>query len=51
MRICIDLDGVICQLKQPGQTYSELEPIAMAAQRLRELRKAGHYIILLTAGT
>jgi capsule biosynthesis phosphatase len=49
MRICIDLDGVVCRLKQSGQSYADLEPIPGAVDRLRSLRKAGHYIILFTA--
>ena len=49
MRICVDLDGVICELKQPGQEYADLRPVAGAAERLRELRRAGHYIIVMTA--
>lgn len=49
MRICIDLDGVICQLRQPGQSYAELEPVPGAVEKLRALRKAGHYLIIATA--
>ncbi len=49
MRICIDLDGVICQLRRPGQDYAVLEPVPGAVERLRELRSAGHYIIVCTA--
>lgn len=49
MRICIDLDGVICQLRQPGQAYSELTPVPGAVEKLRSLRRAGHYIIISTA--
>lgn len=49
MRICIDLDGVVCQLKKSGQSYAELEPVDGAVERLASLRAAGHYIILYTA--
>ena len=49
MRICIDLDGVVCRLKEPGQSYAELEPVPGALEALRALREAGHYIILYTA--
>ena len=49
MRICIDLDGVICRLREPGQEYADLEPVAGAVERLRELRAAGHYLIIYTA--
>jgi capsule biosynthesis phosphatase len=49
VRICIDLDGVICALRAPGQTYADVEPIPGAAERLRSLRAAGHYVIIQTA--
>lgn len=49
MRICIDLDGVICRLREPGQEYADVEPVAGAVERLRELRAAGHYLIIYTA--
>jgi capsule biosynthesis phosphatase len=49
MRICIDLDGVICRLREPGQQYADLEPIPGAVEKLRSLRAAGHYIIIATA--
>ena len=49
MRICIDLDGVICELKTEGQNYSELSPVPGAGDSIKKLRLAGHYIILHTA--
>ena len=49
MRIAVDLDGTLCPIKLPHQSYSDLEPLPGAAQSLRELRSAGHYIIILTA--
>lgn len=49
MRICIDLDGVICELRQPGQRYSDLKPVAGAAEKLQSLRRAGHEVIVHTA--
>ena len=49
MRICIDIDGVVCRLRKAGQTYAELEPIPGAVERLRSLKAAGHYLIFFTA--
>lgn len=49
MRICIDLDGVICRLREPGQTYADLEPVDGAVDKVRALRAAGHYVIIFTA--
>ena len=49
MRLCIDLDGVVCELRKPGQTYAQLKPVPGAVEKLRTLKAAGHTIILLTA--
>ena len=49
MRIAIDLDGVICPIKGHHQSYADLEPLPGAIDRLRELRSAGHYLIIVTA--
>ena len=48
-RICIDLDGVICTLKQPGETYAEVKLLPGAMEKLQQLREHGHYIIIQTA--
>src|SRR5690606_31207523 len=49
MRICIDLDGVICQLREPGQTYADVAPVPGAIETIRALRAAGHVVIIHTA--
>lgn len=49
MKICIDLDGVICNLKKEGETYDQLLPVPGAPEALRELKDSGHYIIINTA--
>ncbi len=49
MRICIDLDGVICELRRPGQKYAELQPVPGAVEKLRALKQADHYLIICTA--
>jgi histidinol phosphatase-like enzyme len=48
MRICIDLDGVICELNKE-KSYAELVPIDGAVDALKELRSQGHYLIIHTA--
>ena len=49
IRVAVDLDGTICELKQPGQSYADVAPLPGAAERLRELRAAGYYVIIITA--
>lgn len=49
MRIVIDLDGTICHLKQPHQSYGDLVPMAGAVSAIRQLKQSGHIIIIHTA--
>jgi capsule biosynthesis phosphatase len=49
MKICIDIDGVICGLRVDGQTYADVQPLPDAARKMRALKQAGHYLILSTA--
>jgi len=49
MKICIDVDGVICELRQPEETYASVQPRPGAIQKMKALKKAGHYLILNTA--
>lgn len=49
MRLLIDLDGTICELKKPGQTYADVRLNPNALEKMRELKQAGHYIIIYTA--
>lgn len=49
MRICIDLDGTICELREKGQTYADVLPKPGAKQFIDNLVKNGHTIIIHTA--
>lgn len=49
MIICIDLDGVICEIRKPHQTYDQVKPLPGAIKKIQRLKKAGHYIIISTA--
>lgn len=49
LRICIDLDGTICDIRHDPLTYADVKPKAHAAEKISELRKLGHYIIINTA--
>jgi len=46
MRIVIDLDGVICEIKKENQSYVDLKPIPGSKEKISELRTKGHYIII-----
>lgn len=50
MRIVIDLDGVICELKKdPSESYADLTPVKGAKEKIKQLREKGHYIVISTA--
>ncbi|MDX1838623.1 capsular biosynthesis protein [Legionella taurinensis] len=49
MRICIDIDGTICTLRQAHETYQDVQPLEGAAERIKALKDRGFYIILCTA--
>jgi len=49
MRIMIDIDGTITELKKKGQEYSEVRVNHGAIEKIKALKTAGHYIILQTA--
>lgn len=49
MRLCIDIDGTLCELRQAHQSYADVVPLPGAVEQLKALRSAGHYIILATA--
>lgn len=48
MRVCVDLDGTICELT-PGGDYASARPVPGAREALAELRRQGAYIIIYTA--
>ncbi len=49
MRICIDLDGTICELRKQGESYADVLPKPGAADFLQRLHEQGHVIIIHTA--
>jgi capsule biosynthesis phosphatase len=49
MRICLDLDGVICTIKKKEETYADVLPIENAITNIKKLKDDGHYIIIHTA--
>jgi capsule biosynthesis phosphatase len=49
MRIVIDLDGTICEIKDPTGSYENVKPLPGAVEKIAEMRAQGHYIIIQTA--
>jgi capsule biosynthesis phosphatase len=49
LRICIDLDGTVCDFRREGETYADVRVKPGAAEAIRGLRAAGHEVIINTA--
>lgn len=49
MRICIDLDGTICEIRQEGQSYADVAMKEDADIMIKKLHDAGHTIVIHTA--
>ncbi|MCK6259448.1 HAD family hydrolase [Fictibacillus sp. KIGAM418] len=49
MRIVVDLDGTICELKKTGETYQDVKPKENAIETLHALKDLGHEIVIYTA--
>ena len=47
--IVFDVDGTLCPVKRPDQSYDELQPFPEMLERLLEYRALGFYVILSTA--
>ena len=48
MRIVFDLDGVICELKKPSESYADVIPKNDVIEKMREMKNEGHYLIIHT---
>lgn len=49
LRICIDLDGTICEIRKDPQTYADVKVKKGAREMIHALHSAGHTIIINTA--
>lgn len=49
LRICIDLDGTICEIKKLNETYADVKLKKGAKEMIESLKKDGHTIIINTA--
>ena len=47
--IVMDVDGTLCPMKRPVESYEELPPHPEVVARLREYRAEGFYVILATS--
>lgn len=47
--IVVDLDGTICHLREPGQSYAELKPRKDVVDRLKAYREQGYHVLIFTS--
>ncbi|HEX7988078.1 MAG TPA: capsular biosynthesis protein [Duganella sp.] len=47
--LVVDIDGTLCDIKTPAQTYAELTPRADMVAKLREYQARGYRILLYTS--
>ncbi len=47
--IVIDLDGTLCSVKRPDQSYADVPPRDEVVKRLRAYKNDGFYIIIMTS--
>ena len=48
MRIVFDLDGVVCELKKPSESYADVIPKNDVIEKMKEMKDEGHYLIIHT---
>jgi capsule biosynthesis phosphatase len=47
--LIVDIDGTLCDIKTPEQSYAEVEPRRAIIDKLREYRERGYHIMLYTS--
>lgn len=47
--LVVDIDGTLCDIKTPNQSYAELAPKAAIIDKLREYQAKGYRILLFTS--
>lgn len=47
--LVVDIDGTLCALKKPGQSYADVAPVPAVVTRLAEYRQRGFRVALYTS--
>lgn len=47
--LVVDIDGTLCPVKGPNESYADLEPFPAMVEKLREYQQKGYTILLYTA--
>lgn len=49
--LVVDIDGTLCEIKEAGQSYAEVEPLRPVVERLAAYRREGFRVALYTSRT
>lgn len=49
LRLCIDLDGTICETKRQDQDYADVVPLPGAIEAMKDFKARGYYVVIHTA--
>jgi capsule biosynthesis phosphatase len=47
--IVMDVDGTLCPIRKPEESYDDLEPFSDMLRQLREYKEKGFYVILFSS--
>ncbi len=47
--LVVDIDGTLCDIKRPGQSYADVKPHPDVVARLAEYRRQGFRVVLYTS--
>jgi capsule biosynthesis phosphatase len=47
--IVIDIDGTLCEIKGPNETYSDVKPKGPVVETLKDYKRKGYRVVLYTS--
>jgi len=47
--LVVDIDGTLCEIKRPGQSYADVVPVPAVVERLADYRLQGFRVALYTS--
>lgn len=47
--LVMDVDGTLCDIKEPGQSYADVPPVQAVLDRLADYRRQGFRVVLYTS--
>ncbi|WP_454752339.1 capsular biosynthesis protein [Cupriavidus necator] len=47
--LVVDIDGTLCDIKEPHESYADVQPRLAVIEKLREYKGRGYHILLFTS--